>query len=164
MSLRTCACGCGGYPNIAKRTYGHLPIKAGEQYRYINGHAQGKSVHEYMEDDRGFATPCWIWQRQIGPDGYGRARRPVPPRQFTTAHRVIWERVVGAIPDKLVLDHLCGVKACVNPQHLELVTHAENLLRSRLTESLGVSATTVVAALAKHPDRKAIVRLLAGYC
>jgi HNH endonuclease len=45
------------------------------------------------------------------------------------AHRVAYEMWFGPIPDGLVIDHLCRNRACVNPAHMEPVTHRENLLR-----------------------------------
>jgi hypothetical protein len=56
------------------------------------------------------------------PDGYGK----YSGRQ---AHRVVYETLAGPVPDGLELDHLCRQKACVNPQHLEPVTHRENMRR-----------------------------------
>lgn len=47
------------------------------------------------------------------------------------AHRVVYESLVGPIPAGLELDHTCRVRRCVNPDHLEPVTHAENQRRSR---------------------------------
>ena len=44
---------------------------------------------------------------------------------------VVYALLVGEIPAGLELDHLCRVRECVNPQHLEAVTHHENMLRSR---------------------------------
>jgi hypothetical protein len=99
----------------------------------------------------------------MGREGYGRATVKAEKRSVPRmAHRVMWERLRGPIPPSFVLDHLCGRKACVNPDHLEPVTQAENILRSRLTEALGTSAETVVAALAKHPERHRIADLLAA--
>jgi hypothetical protein len=54
------------------------------------------------------------------------------------AHRLSYEIHKGPIPDGLVIDHLCRVRACVNPEHLEPVTHHENIARgiSRISENM----------------------------
>lgn len=67
---------------------------------------------------------CWLWGGRIGNHGYGFARGG------KLSHRVIYEAVVGTIPEGLELDHLCRVTRCVNPDHLEPVTHTENIRRS----------------------------------
>lgn len=78
---------------------------------------------EYAVEDRGFGTPCWVWQRAVNENGYGR----MPGNQ--AAHRVYFERERGPVPDGLEIDHLCRVRACVRPDHMEAVTHAENVRR-----------------------------------
>lgn len=75
---------------------------------------------------------CWLWTGSCDAAGYGQAfsrRRGT----VTKAHRVIWEFCRGPIPAGLELDHLCRVRNCVNPDHLELVTHTENQRRVRRT-------------------------------
>jgi hypothetical protein len=81
----------------------------------------------YIEEDRGYATPCWIWQRGIKRDGYPK---DWDGKRSVQAHRYYYEMHVGPIPEGLVIDHLCRVRTCVNPEHLEPVTHAENMRRS----------------------------------
>jgi len=79
-------------------------------------------------EDRGYDTPCWIWQLSATADGY--AQGLVPGRKSPGAmHRPSYEAFVGPIPDGLCIDHLCRVKTCVNPDHLEAVTSRENTLR-----------------------------------
>lgn len=73
---------------------------------------------------------CHEWIGALSTNGYGMfwfERRQV------AAHRWIFERLVGVVPDGLELDHLCHNRACVNLDHLEPVTHAENLRRRRRT-------------------------------
>lgn len=73
---------------------------------------------------------CWLWT--------GAGTRPTDAGYgfFSTgtrlelAHRLAWADRFGPVPPGLELDHLCRTRACVNPDHLEPVTHRENTLRS----------------------------------
>ena len=69
---------------------------------------------------------CWEWTGYKSSHGYGRV---VLGRRAYQVHRVVFERLRHAIPKGLELDHLCKKRDCVNPAHLEPVTHRENLLR-----------------------------------
>jgi HNH endonuclease len=71
---------------------------------------------------------CWVWQGLIAPNGYAKyyAGRDLGK---VNAHRYAYEMLVGEIPDGLELDHLCRNRACVNPYHLDPVTHRVNVLR-----------------------------------
>lgn len=71
-------------------------------------------------------TPCIEWAKYRNPSGYGR--RSVGGRMYL-AHRYAWELEHGPVPEGLELDHVCRNRACINVEHLELVTHRENTLR-----------------------------------
>lgn len=73
------------------------------------------------------ANGCWIWTAQIDRYGYGQTS---VKRKKTRAHRATYELYRGAIPAGLQIDHLCRVRACCNPDHLEAVTCKENIRRS----------------------------------
>jgi hypothetical protein len=71
--------------------------------------------------------------------GYGRVRIGTKTQ---AAHRAAWEKVHGPIPPGLVLDHLCRNKACLNVNHLELVTRRVNTLRGFGTAAINARKTT----------------------
>ena len=72
---------------------------------------------------------CLIWQASKTDDGYGAFK---VGGQVALAHKWNWERTKGQVPTGRELDHLCRVRACVLPAHLEPVTHAENVRRGEL--------------------------------
>jgi hypothetical protein len=71
---------------------------------------------------------CWLYGGALMADGYARVKDASSDRALLV-HRVTYEALVGPVPDGLVLDHLCRVRHCVNPQHLEPVTNVENIRR-----------------------------------
>lgn len=77
---------------------------------------------------------CWIWGGKIDPNGYGRCYNPATQAEGL-AHRVAYVAAVGRIPEGLTLDHLCRETRCVNPDHLEPVTLAENIKRAAQTRT-----------------------------
>jgi len=69
---------------------------------------------------------CWKWTASKSPDGYGWASLDNKTHQ---AHRLVYRLIRGEPGDGLVLDHLCRVRHCVNPDHMEPVTPGENIRR-----------------------------------
>jgi len=92
---------------------------------------------------------CWLWQKRLS-RGYGRLDQVIDGRpKGGLAHRVSYELFVGPIPEGMQLDHLCHTRdracpggpsclhrRCVNPEHLEPVTSAENTRRSPVNRAL----------------------------
>lgn len=79
---------------------------------------------------------CWEWKGKKRPDGYGVCTKMVGGKtQYFRVHRLTYMEAKGEIPKGLVLDHLCRNPSCVNPDHLEAVTHTENKRRG-----MGVAA------------------------
>lgn len=83
-------------------------------------------------------TGCWEWVGAINKGGYSRFNWPTR-KDAVYGHRLAYETLVGAIDDDRHLDHLCRIKRCVNPSHLEPVTCRINLLRGT-----GASAVNAV--------------------
>lgn len=74
-------------------------------------------------------TGCWDWTGYKTDKGYGRVMlKRLHPKRLA-AHRVSYELWRGKIPDGLHIDHLCRNPSCINPDHLEPVTQAENTRR-----------------------------------
>lgn len=83
---------------------------------------------------------CWLWTAAHSAEGYGLFHLP-RPRGMVRAYRFAWENTGhGAIPPGMQIDHKCRVPACVNPDHLQVVTPRENTL-------LGIGPTAVNARL-----------------
>lgn len=100
---------------------------------------------------------CWLWTAGRHAAGYGVFN--VANGQPRRAHRVAYELVIGEIPPGLQLDHLCRVRACVNPWHLEPVTNRVNTVRGvgpQLARERGLAKSHCVNG---HPLSGANVRV-----
>lgn len=100
---------------------------------------------------------CWLWQAAVLPSGYGR---------FGVngyAHRYVYELLIGPIPEGLEIDHVaawgCGNPGCVNPLHLEAVTHQENMLRGQTVAAASAAKTHCPR---HHPYDEANTMTVAG--
>lgn len=89
---------------------------------------------QYVFEDRGYHSDCWIWQG-CKRGGYGMITNPNyngTGAKMLGAHVVYYEQMYGPVPKGSVLDHLCFQRDCVNPEHLEAVTHTVNIRRGRM--------------------------------
>ena len=76
-------------------------------------------------------TDCWIWPFGVNGNGYGALG---VKGKTMDAHNYIYQILIGLLPHSCELDHICKNKLCVNPTHLEPVSHAENCRRGSQTK------------------------------
>lgn len=130
-------------------------IAAGRDYVDCLGRVRRRTdpVERFMEKiDRSAGDGgCWLWTLVPHHSGYGLFQTG---HGQVMAHRFSYELHVGPIPEGLQLDHLCRVRHCVNPAHLEPVTQSENVRR-------GYMATRTHCKNG-HPFDEANTRLRAG--
>lgn len=81
---------------------------------------------------------CWLWLAGVGASGYGHFSLPsAKGYRMRSAHRVSWEIHNGKIPEGMHVCHHCDVKVCVNPSHLFIGTHSDNM-RDKESKGRGV--------------------------
>lgn len=88
---------------------------------------------------------CWLWIGHVSDNGYAKfGWQTIADRKMhgATVHRVAWSSVNGDIPDGMQIDHLCRVRNCVRPDHLEVVTPRENTARSSAISAKNMAKTT----------------------
>jgi hypothetical protein len=91
---------------------------------------------------------CWEWVGAIDRGGYGQVWAE---RTLRKVHRVAYEALVGLIPRELELDHLCRVRHCCNPAHLEPVTRSENNRRGLVGKLRGATLRALTHCKHGHP-------------
>jgi hypothetical protein len=85
---------------------------------------------------------CWEWTGHLTARGYGVLSIKINGKWCNRrAHRLVWIALCGPIPDDLTLDHLCRLRRCVNPDHLEPVTNRVNILRGQSIPALNARGT-----------------------
>lgn len=93
-----------------------------------------KTLRNFLNKIAFAPSGCWNWTGAKLEAGYGKfsvkATNGNGNRPASFAHRISYMVFTGPIPDGLTIDHLCKNKSCVNPFHLEAVTHLVNLIRS----------------------------------
>lgn len=112
--------------SVCRRAYAHWPMP------FVSTKTPLERFHEKYEVDE--ESGCWLWTAATtGTAGYGSFQ--LARRRSVNGHSWYWQQVNGPVPKGLELDHLCGVRRCVNPDHLEPVTHLENVRRGRSAAS-----------------------------
>lgn len=92
----------------------------------LRGFDPQKFWHRVALDDG-----CWLWTGHVNKvSGYGQISVREGGKVHTIqGHRLAYELLVGEIPNGLEIDHLCRVRSCVRPDHLEAVDHRTNVMR-----------------------------------
>ena len=67
---------------------------------------------------------CWLWTAALNNDGYARFF------PYARGYKAAFEHWKGSVPEGKEIDHICGVRCCVNPAHLQAITHKENIAKS----------------------------------
>lgn len=120
-----CECGCGRKTKIATQTSRKSGETRGYPRRFVFGHHLRSSGVDYIVDAK---TGCWNWNLSLTSHGYGGSL------DGKRAYVTYYEQKHGAVPEGMELDHKCRNRRCVNPDHLEPVTHAENVRRGKSTK------------------------------
>lgn len=126
-----CQCGCGEKTKIAKQTKKKDGSITGLSNKYILGHGTKKQIEDYIMEEPN--SGCHLWIGASKTSGYGNRWHL---GKLRLAHRLVYEMDYGEIPNGMTLDHLCRVRSCVNPKHLEIVTRGENVLRGNTVSAL----------------------------
>ena len=81
-------------------------------------------------------SSCWLWAGSKYRNGYGKYGK-----KGIMAHRIFYTLFKGSVPEDMCIDHLCKERSCVNPDHLEIVTLVENVLRGESTHAKNARKT-----------------------
>lgn len=148
-----CECGCGQRTRLIPESCRSRGLVKGQPYRFVVGHSARLRNPGYSVDA---ATGCWLWNGYVAASGY-----PGMMRSFgrsVSAHVAFYERAHGRVPKGMALDHLCRVRRCVNPAHLEAVTPLVNTRRGANTKLSADLAAEIRRLVSEGFTRSAVSR------
>lgn len=138
VKQKLCSFSCSTTYKWKTGVYKNMPEKVRKNYD-----------DSYVVDDKG----CWIWDHSIDTDGYGLIWRN---NKNIRAFKYFYKKFKGETPKGLVLDHLCRNGKCVNPDHLEPVTTAENIRRGKVAKLKKEDISTIKDLYKKGIKQKEI--------
>lgn len=97
-----------------------------------NRNTHEKILAKIAVSDQGYESPCWLWTGALTGNKYSRI---VINYKSLYGHRYFYTYYKGPVPEGLVIDHLCKIRHCCNPDHLEAVSQKENVARGLLRET-----------------------------
>lgn len=142
--------GCTNKAHSKGLCHGHYDQqRKGQELRPLR-----RMIRNASPEDRFWASvdksgDCWAWTRSKR-NGYGQFA--ITSKDVRYAHRYAWEQTNGPIPEGVMLDHVCGNRACCNPSHLRLVTCAQNNQHKTVLSKLNTSGFNGVG-YSKHAGK-----------
>lgn len=106
-------------------------------------------------------TGCWEFKGSLYRNGYGQIWNGKRSEQ---AHRVSYRLYMSEIPENMEIDHLCRNRCCINPRHLEVVTHRENIARSNTLMGKNARKTHCIRGHALDGDNLIITKQNSRQC
>lgn len=131
-TLWFCECTCGGHARVPASN-----LRNGRTSSCGCLQLRGPAL-ERLEIRTDRTGECWLWTGRLNGSGYAEMKLG---GRYQMAHRVAYQEIVGPIPEGMQLDHLCRVRHCVNPAHLEPVTSRENTIRGQSPSAINAAKT-----------------------